>query len=427
MIEFIKKEDASLNECYYSAYLPSGLKITVIPKDFPNKFAMLCCDFGGSDLKYRTEEGVFSLPSGTAHFLEHKMFETPDGGDAFSEFDNFGGNANAFTSYESTCYYFACTENFFENLDILLKAVSQVNVSDASVEKEKKIIAREIMMYEDQPTAKVTRNLCRAMFHNHPTVMPIAGTVESISEITPDILRRAYRDFYTPENLTLCVCGRVDMDRVAALAEKYFPNMGKKRPQTLIDEEPYGIKESTCLYNSPVAAPLFSIGFKCKSPEAPSAEVFRKASAMRIAISLAFGRASDFYCTNYGCGLLSERFFAGFNQSKTSAYVVVTGSSTNPYEVLSRVKAELYKKKENFFTEEQFLREKKAAFAECLSLFDSGEDITATFATDGHLPYDEYDCVNILRSITFEEVREALLSLDIENCAISIVDSKKGE
>lgn len=427
MIEFIKKEDNTLNECYYSAKLPSGLKIIVIPKDFPNLFAMVCCDFGGGDLKYRTAEGDFSLPSGTAHFLEHKMFETPDGGDAFSEFDNFGGNANAFTSYESTCYYFSCTENFFDNLHILLKAVSQVNVSDASVEKEKKIIAREIMMYEDQPTSKLTRNLCKAMYHNHPVAMPIAGTVETISEITKDILLRAYRDFYTPENLTLCVCGKVDMQEIADLAQKYFPEKGNKRPLTLIDEEPQSVKERVCTYNSPVAAPLFSIGFKCKSPQAPSVESFRRASAIRIAISLTFGRASDFYCENYGCGLLSERFFGGYNQSKTTAYVVVTGSSTNPYEVLSRAKAEILKKKEQFFTQEQFLREKKAAFAECLSLFDSGEDITATFATDGRLPYDEYDCVNILRSITFEEVREALLSIDTENCAISIVESKKGE
>ena len=106
MINFEKKEDLTLREVYYRATLDSGLKITVIPKTFPNVFAMICCDFGGIDIAYKTDEGEFTLPAGTAHFLEHKMFETADGGDAFSEFDNYGGYANAFTSYENTCYYF---------------------------------------------------------------------------------------------------------------------------------------------------------------------------------------------------------------------------------------------------------------------------------------------------------------------------------
>ena len=95
--------------------------------------------------------------------------------------------------------------------------------------------------------------------------------------------------------------------------------------------------------------------------------------------------------------------------------------------MFERAKAEIKRRQEIFFTEEQFRREKRAAFAECLTLFDNGEDITATFATDCSLPYDEYDCINIFKEITMEEVFEALKSLNVENSAISIVYNKKGE
>lgn len=421
MSRFVKKESLGLKEVYFHARLESGLNIIVIPKDFPNTFAMVCCDFGGADIEYERDGEIFTLPVGTAHFLEHKMFEKPDGSDAFSEFDSYGGNANAFTSYENTCYYFSCTDNFFENLDILLRSVSGAYFTDASVEKEKKIIEREIMMYEDMPTSTVARNLCRAMYHSHPTIHTISGTEESISGITKEILFRAFEDFYTPENLTLCVCGNVEPESVASAAEKYFCKKGKKRPKTVFHHEPDTVKNEKIEATGGVATPIFSIGIKCPPPPKNDLDCYRRATAIRIAVSLTFGRASDFYCENYAKGLLSERFYAGFTQSRSANHILISGSSTAPEQVFELAINELEKRKESFFTEEQILREKRAAFAEALTLFDSGEDITASMATSASLDYDEYDCIDVMRDITSEEIREALLSLDLSNSSISII------
>ncbi len=421
MSRFAKKENIYIKEKYYHARLDSGLNLLVIPKDFPNTFAMVCCDFGGADIEYERDGEIFTLPVGTAHFLEHKMFENPDGSDAFSEFDSFGGNANAFTSYENTCYYFSCTENFFENLDILLRSVSGAYFTDASVEKEKKIIEREIMMYEDMPTSNVARNLCRAMYHNHPTIHTISGTVESISGITKEILFRAYEDFYTPENLTLCVCGNIEPEKIAEAAEKYFCKKGTKRPKTIFRDEPDEVKAEKIEKSGGVATPIFSIGIKCPPPQKNDLESYRRATAIRIAVSLTFGRASDFYCENYAKGLLSERFYAGFTSSRNANHILISGSSNDPEQVFELAIAELERRKECFFTEEQILREKRAAFAEALTLFDSGEDITASMATSTALEYDEYDCIDVMRDISSDEVREALISLDLSNRSISII------
>ena len=414
-------ENQTIKEKYYKTELKNGFVITVIPKKTATLHAMVCCDFGGADKEYEKNGVKYSFPAGTAHFLEHKMFEGENGNDTFLEFDKFGGNANAFTSFESTCYYFSCTDNFFENLEVLLKSVSSVHCSDASVEKEKKIISREITMYEDLPSSNVARNLSRALYHAHPTIHAISGTIASISEITKETLFRAYNDFYVPSNLSLCICGDVDLERVLSLTEKYFGGNGDSRPKTLFPDEPLRIARESITQNALVASALYCIGIKCTPCERNDLESFRRATAMRLAISLAFGRASDFYCQNYELGLLNERFYAGYTQARKTAHIIISGSGNDYALVAEKAIAELEYRKRVFFTEEQILREKKAAYAESLTLFDSHDDLTASLAACAHLEYDEFDAIEILREITAEEIKTALDSIDLTNRAISII------
>ncbi len=421
MNSFKLTENKSLKEKYYHTTLENGFKITVIPKDIPNKFAFVCCDFGAVDLEYEHNGEVKRFPAGIAHFLEHKMFENADGSDAFLEFDSFGGNANAFTGYENTCYYFSCTENFFENLNILLSAVSSAHFTDESIEKERKIIAREIVMYDDQPFSVMMQNLNCNMYSCHPVRIPIAGSLESIQEITKETLFEAFNRFYVPENLSLCVCGDMDMEKVLETAQKFFGDKDGKRPKTVFQKEPATVFQKEKSETAAVASPLYAIGIKCPSHTKNDINSFRKATAMRIAISLAFGRASDFYCNNYKKGLLNERFYAGYTTSKGTAHITLSGSGNEYNQILNLVKQEIEYRKTHFFTHEQFSREKKAAYAECLTLFDSGEDLAATMAANAFLNYDEYDCIQVLRDITYDEVREVLSTVDTENCTLSII------
>ncbi|MBO5869632.1 MAG: insulinase family protein [Clostridia bacterium] len=421
MNRFKVKENKRLKEKYYYTQLDSGFKITVIPKDYPTAFAMVSCDFGSADIEYEKNQQIYKFPAGTAHFLEHKMFENEDGSDAFLEFDRFGGNANAFTSFENTGYYFSCTDNFFENLNVLLKAVSSVHFSDESVEKEKKIIAQEITMYEDSPSTNVAKNLSRALYFSHPTIHAVSGTVESISEITKETLFRAYDDFYVPANMSLCVCGNIDALTVLEIANKYFGTKKGTRPKTMFPDEPKTVNKKVFTENSIVASPLYCIGIKCNPFEENDLASHRFATALRLAISLIFGRASDFYCQNYAKGLLNERFYAGYTQSKNCAHIVISGSGSDYNTVMQEAIKAIEDKKRNFFTNEEIVREKRAAYAESLTLFDSGEDIVASMAACAHLSYDDFDGIDALCDITPEEIKEALCSVNTENCAISII------
>ena len=125
-----------LEERYFEILHYSGLKIYVHPKNFSNTVAMLTVRFGGSDRLARCRDESVELPAGCAHFLEHKMFETESGEDVFNVFSKYGANSNAFTSNDVTSYYFSCTENFAESLDILLEFVFSPHFTAESIEKE---------------------------------------------------------------------------------------------------------------------------------------------------------------------------------------------------------------------------------------------------------------------------------------------------
>lgn len=421
---FSVKNDKSLKETYYRKTLSNGMKLTVIPKDLSTAVAVLCCDFGNEDSEYTIGNEKFRLPAGTAHFLEHKMFENPDGSDAFSEFDRFGGIANAFTSYENTCYYFSCTENFYENLEILLSAVSGLYITEASVDKERKIIEREIAMYDDHPQTAVSRNLTRALYHNSPALMPISGTKESLAEIDKSTLMRAYEHFYVPSNLSLCVCGRVDGELTAQYAERFF-NRGGERPKTVIKKEPSSVVDKKISEKGIVATPLFSIGIKCPIPERVDLKAYRRATVIRTAVSLTFGRAGSFYCDNYAKGLLSERFYAGYDQNEYGAHIYISGSSDRPEAVFEAAIKELASKRQSGFTEQELIREKRAAFADMIKLFDSGDDLAVSMAASAFDSYDEYDCIHIISDITLAELNSALSEIDPENSALSIITKQE--
>ena len=157
-----------LGEQFYEQKLPNGLCVRVLPKPgFARRYAFLGVNFGSIDTHFTLGGREYRVPDGIAHYLEHKMFDLPEG-DATEQFAAHGGSPNAFTSYTMTAYYFDCTEEFEENLRILLRLVTVPYFTPESVEKERGIIAQEIRMYEDSAESRVYEDLFRGMFAAHP-------------------------------------------------------------------------------------------------------------------------------------------------------------------------------------------------------------------------------------------------------------------
>ncbi|MBS6163048.1 MAG: insulinase family protein, partial [Clostridiales bacterium] len=205
-------KSARIGDHYYEVQHPSGLKILVYPKNDNNStYAVFGTRYGSVDMAFhlKGEQEVHRVPAGIAHYLEHKLFESEDG-DAFARYAKTGAAANAYTSFNNTCYLFSTTDQVYESLEILLDFVQSPFFTEQTVQKEQGIIGQEIRMYDDDPQWRVMFNLLECLYHTHPVKIDIAGTVESIAQITPEYLYLCYNTFYNLHNMVLCIAGNVD-------------------------------------------------------------------------------------------------------------------------------------------------------------------------------------------------------------------------
>lgn len=213
----------ALGERCYTETLPNGLRLRVVPKPgFAGKFAFLGVNFGSCDTKLPLSGGWQTVPDGTAHFLEHRMFCLP-GCDPEAEFSRLGAESNAFTDYAMTGYYFTCTDRFDDCLRLLLRMVLTPYFPPEAMAAERAVIADEIALYDDSPEDCAQERLCRALYRSHPIRIPIAGSRRSIRAITPELLRRCFDAYYVPSNMALIVMADVDAQAVSRLARECLP------------------------------------------------------------------------------------------------------------------------------------------------------------------------------------------------------------
>ena len=199
-----------IKEKAYIEDLDNGLKVIIVPKkESTKKFVIWGTKFGSIDNKFilpETGEEV-TVPDGVAHFLEHKMFEQPNGTNSLDTLTALGVNANAYTTTNHTAYLFESTDNFYEALDELMDYVQHPYFTDQNVEKEKGIIGQEIMMYDDYPDWAVYMNALKCMYKNNAITIDIAGSIDSIAKIDKDVLYKCYNTFYNPSNMVMGFCG----------------------------------------------------------------------------------------------------------------------------------------------------------------------------------------------------------------------------
>ena len=178
-----------LNEIVIEEQLDNGLTVFLIPKpEFTEISGYFATRFGGvdSDKLLLTDKGWQQALPGVAHFLEHRMFDAPQG-QVFDLFSALGAQSNAYTSYENTVYYFTATDHSLENVTLLLDFVQGFRVSADKVENEKDIIIQELRMYADMPEQQLYRGLIENMYANHPYRIDIGGTEESVRATTKEL------------------------------------------------------------------------------------------------------------------------------------------------------------------------------------------------------------------------------------------------
>jgi len=350
--------------------LPNGLTVAVVPRPgFTKKLAYLVTDFGSIHREFTLNGTPFHVPTGIAHFLEHKLFDMP-GRDISAEFAALGAIPNAFTSYDMTAYHFSCTENFYESLRLLLEFVFTPCFTQESVDKEQGIIGQEIDMNEDNPDTRIFENLMTAMYGIHPIREPILGTRESIGSITPELLTCCHQAFYRPDNMLLCVVGDADPAQVVALARAFSPERNPAVTANRQWQEPMTCPQTNISASMEVAMPTFQLGFKCE-PAPKGIAAVRQEIIGDLAAEVLFGESSQLYLRLYEEGLIDSSFGGGFETVDAMAMLTASGDSWEPEAVRDAVLAEAQTLLETGIPAEDFLRMKRSALGRRIRGLDS--------------------------------------------------------
>ncbi|KAF0820445.1 putative zinc protease YmfH [Bacillus sp. ZZV12-4809] len=402
-----------LQEALYYEKLDNGLDVYILPKKGFNKtYATFTTKYGSIDNHFLPpgKEEFIKVPDGIAHFLEHKLFEKEDG-DVFQQFSKQGASANAFTSFTRTAYLFSSTSNVELNLETLIDFVQDPYFTEKTVEKEKGIIGQEITMYDDNPDWRLYFGLIENMFKNHPVKIDIAGTIESISDITKDMLYECYETFYHPSNMLLFIVGPVDPDQIMSQvknnqSKKDYKEMPEIKRQ--FEEEPPETAEKKKVLEMNVQTSKCLVGIKSSTANQSGKEMLINELSLNVLLDILFGKSSEHYSTLYNEGLIDDTFSYDYTQEQGFGFAMVGGDTNNPDRLAETLQKMLLDSREKgAISQETLDRTKKKKIGAFLRAVNSPEYIANQFTRYAFNDMDLFDVVPTLESITLEDVENA--------------------
>ena len=415
---------------YYKQH-ESGLRIYIMPrKGYTSSYAIFGTKYGSVDSEFVVpgEEDITKVPDGIAHYLEHKMFDMPDGSNVFDSFSKYGANANAFTSFNMTAYLFSSTSNFCDNLKILMDYVQKPYFTKESVQKEQGIIGQEIRMYDDNAGWRVFFNLLGCLYQNNPVKIDIAGTIDSIAKIDNELLYKCYNTFYNLSNMTIFVTGDFEADKVLEVIEG---SILKNEPfseeiKRIYPDEPKGIAMPYKEISLCVAMPMFVMGFKDNNVGYGGKKLLKKIIETDILIKILFSKSSPLYEKLYNSGLITQSFGAEYSPQIDYGYTVIEGESKDPKKVYEIITDYIEELRKNGILEEDFQRAKKVVWGKYIRSYNDIEDFAHTFLTDSFMDINYLDYYEVYKDVSFEDVKNRFIEhFDKKYSALSVVSPVK--
>lgn len=417
-------ENNKIQEKVYEEKLSNGLTVFVIPKKTEKKYIIWGVKYGSIDAHFQMEDKEITVPDGIAHYMEHKLFEQSNGTNSLDVLTSIGVNANAYTTNNHTAYLFEdSNDKFFQGLDEYMNYIQNPYFTDENVEKERGIIEQEIMMYDDYPDWKLYMNAMKAMYHKNPINIDVAGTKETIAEITKEKLYEAYNCFYRPENMAIVVCGNIEPEQVLneIKTRMTLQNLNQK-VQRIYPEEPESIVKPRIEAEMNITRPLFMIGYK----DAVKAEnQIKKELALEMAFNILIGDSSELYQNLYENGLLQSQPSFIYENSETYSHLLIQGQSEKYDEVITKIEEAVENLKQNEIKTEEFERIKKKLYGEYVKSYNDVESIATSFLQNYFRKINPLDYFEEFEGITKEYTMQILKEVfNPEKQIVSIVKSK---
>ena len=420
-------EYPGVGDTLWSGKLDNGLSIYVVPRPgFQKKTAFAAVNYGGAMRNFTLDGRRVETPAGVAHFLEHKMFEQPDGTNSLDALMAMGIDANAYTTNDHTAYLFECTDNFYEGLDELMDYVQHPYFTEENVEKEKGIIAQEIKMYDDEPGWRLYINAMDCMYKENPIKIDIAGSVESISKINPDVLYKCYNTFYNPSNMIMVVCGNFKPEEILEeIKRRLLPHKKQEEIKRIYPEKEKVINKKYNEQEMEVSIPLFAFGIKDVEDNNNKEELVKKHIAIEILLNMIIGKSSDAYKELYSEGILLSEPDLDYEFSDEYAHILISGQSKNPEKVRSKLEEEIEKYKINGLNEENFSRISKKVYGDYVVEYNNVGDIARMFLADKMKGINSFDYIEKYTTVTKEYTEDVLKNVfKKENMVMSVIKSR---
>lgn len=410
-----------LNETKYTQTLDNGLEVIIIPKaGYKRTFAVFATKYGSLVNRFVPygEKDYIDVPLGIAHFLEHKMFEMPDGTDATELFAELGLDSNAATSYNMTAYLFSGTSNIVKGINLLLDFVQTPYFTDESIEREQGIIDQELKMYMDNPADNLHLGLMENMFKYYPLRFDIGGTVESIKKINKENIEKCYNTFYHPSNMYLIIVGDVDSimetneNSVEKLFEvvkdnqnlKKFPKILDIKKNVLVEDE--NVFQLSGSKKMDIMMAKAAVGVKLPYERYTRNEPMMLQLKLRILLDATFGFASEAYQEMLDFELINGNIYFDVYVDDVCGYVKVHANTHKPEKFISYVRKKLLSLNTIKLTEEEFSRYKKAILGNFLKSLNSLDYIAYSYLDFIIKNSDVFEALELIENLTLNEIKD---------------------
>ena len=418
-------ENSKIKEKVYIEKLSNGIPVVVIPKKTNKKYIIWGIKYGSIDGKFIVDGKEEIIPDGSAHYLEHKLFEQENGTNSLDVLTALGVDANAYTTNNHTAYLYECTDNFYEALDELMDYVQKPYFTDENVDKERGIIEQEIMMYKDYPEWELYMNAINSMYNVNPIKIDVAGTVETIAEISKETLYTIYDNFYTPENSIIVVSGDfVPEEIIQEIKKRMVMKPYNKKRERIYPVENKNIVSKIKEEKMDISIPMFMVGFKDNDL---NENFVKKSIGVEIICNYLFGRSSRFHNDLYEKGKIIAEVSYNYEFADTYSHVLMQGQSEDVDSVVNKIKEELDIVRKEGFDESRLERMRKKVYGEMIKdSLSTVSNISTEYVLNYFRNINMFDFFEEFDSISSEYLIQLINQIFVENnMVVSIINPKK--
>ena len=381
-----KIEIKGIEEVIYHEELSNGLNVYLLPNtNVKNFYITFNTHFGSmyTEFKCVGDKSYTKVPNGIAHYLEHLMFNMPNGS-AFDYFSKLGSSVNAFTSYDLTCYEVFASKHFKENLNYLLDYVQTPFFTKELINNERGIITEEIKMYENNPNTELIWGMNKNIFIKDKRKDLISGTVNDIKKITLSDIEACYNAFYHPANMFIVITGNFNPEEALAIihenqAAKDFGEYLNPTIKKITEPKQVAVEKQIKEMNVEINKVNIGIKVPLKNLLATKIPISRLRTYIHLINQVKFGSSSSLKERLVNGGIILNGM--GVRVTYTSEYLVlnIITETEYPERFIDIIKEEVSHIR---ITKEELIRKSRTFISDYILHFDDIESVNYDIQSD---------------------------------------------